>query len=275
MLTFTIKTIRVSINEWIRNREIRGIATFSVEDLRNDFAVSSNKGLKTELRRLVARGRILSVYRGFYVIIPVQYQLKGVVPANYYIDELMQYIGKSYYIGLLSAAAMHGAAHQRAMVTQVVTLEPRLKASNKNPLLDWNYRQVIPEGLIMTKNAEMGIMRYSGVELTAVDLIQFATHVGGYQRAATVLAELTEALDMIKMQNVLKYTTTATIQRLGYLLEYVLYEQEKADALFRMLKEQKGKWNMVRMSNDHTNHERANGNRWRVNMNIDIEIDDL
>lgn len=82
------------------------------------------------------------MYRGFYVVIPIQYQLQGIVPPNYYIDELMTHVGKPYYVGLLSAAAMYGAAHQRPMLTQVMTVEPRIKASEKNPLLPcssaWN-----------------------------------------------------------------------------------------------------------------------------------------
>lgn len=265
----------MNVNEWIRNREIRGGTTFSVEELRHAFAESSAKGLKTELRRLVSKRRIQSVYRGFYVIIPVQYQLKGIVPPSYYIDELMQFINKPYYLGLLSAATLHGAAHQRVMATQIVTLGPRLKISGKNPLIDWNYRQVMPENLILTKNAEMGVVRYSCAELTAVDLVQFASHVGGYQRAATVLAELVDALDMSKMQQVMEYTTTATIQRLGYLLEFVLWEQEKAEVLFNLLKSYKERWNMIRMSNEYPMIDNSESNRWRMNMNIGIEIDDL
>jgi predicted transcriptional regulator of viral defense system len=33
----------------------------------------------------------------------------------------MQFLGHGYYIGFLSAAALHGAAHQSPMVMQVVT----------------------------------------------------------------------------------------------------------------------------------------------------------
>jgi len=47
------------------------------------------------------------------VIIPPHYASRGVVPPHYYIDRLMAHQNKPYYISLLSAAALLGAAHQR------------------------------------------------------------------------------------------------------------------------------------------------------------------
>ena len=265
---------KMNISEWIHSREIRGKSTFSVADVKDAFAERPSKNINTELSRQVSRGRVQSVYRGFYVIVPVQYQLKGVIPPAYYVDGLMEYVGKPYYLGLLSAASMHGATHQRAMKTQVMTVVPRIKESGKNSLLDWNYRQEIPEAFVMKKNAEIGTLRYSGPELTAVDLVQFASHVGGYQRVATVLAELMDSVDMEKMGELLRFTTVATIQRFGYLLEYVLSRQDQADALFQVLKTQ-GSWNSILLSNDRDRRVSAPANRWHVNGNIDIEVDDL
>ena len=265
---------KMNISDWIHSREIRGKATFSIVDVKDAFAERPSKSINTELSRQVSRGRVQSVYRGFYVIVPVQYQLKGVIPPVYYVDDLMDYVGKPYYVGLLSAAAMYGASHQRAMKTQVMTVVPRIKASGKKSLLDWSYRQEIPEAFVMKKNAEIGTLRYSGPELTAVDLVQFASHVGGYQRVATVLAEFADSVDVGKISGLVPFTTVATIQRLGYLLEYVLSRREQADALYQILKLQ-GAWNSILLSNDRVRRDGAQVNRWHVNGNIDIEVDDL
>lgn len=263
----------MNISEWVNNRELHGQMTFSLAEISSEFASMSPKGLKTEMARMVSRGRIQSVYRGFYVIVPVQYRLKGVIPPIYYIDELMQYLGRPYYVGLLSAAAMYGAGHQRAMQTQVVTIPPQLNVSGRNTLIDWNYRSTIPQDLLLTKNGEMGIIHYSSPELTAVDLIQFANHIGGYQRASTVLAELVESIDVKKIESMAPYTTIPTIQRMGYLLEYIVEEQEKADELFLILKSKKH-WNTV-LLNPQMPKIDAPSNRWHVNANTDIEIDEL
>ncbi len=265
----------MSLNDWIKEQEQRGITTFSFQQIRCVFQERSEKTLKTDINRLAVSKRIQNVYKGFYVIIPTQYRLKGIVPPNYYINELMEYLGKPYYVGLLSAAAIYGASHQRAMITQVVTIGPRPRISNKNTLLDWNYRQQIPSELIESRNAEMGRINYSSAELTAVDIIQFASNIGGYQRAATVLAELVDIIDISKMEKVLPYTTTTAMQRLGYILEFVLFEQDKADLLYDILKKRNGYFNAVLMSSERPALNDADSNRWRVNMNIDIEIDEL
>ena len=265
----------MSLNDWVKEQEQRGITTFSFQQIRCVFAERSEKTLRTDINRLISSKRIQNVYKGFYVIIPTQYRLKGVVPPTYYINELMEYIGKPYYVGLLSAAAIYGASHQRAMVTQIVTIGPRSRTSNKNSLLDWNYRQQIPSELIDSRNAEMGRINYSSAELTTVDIVQFASNIGGYQRAATVLAELVDVIDMSKMEGVLPYTTTTAMQRFGYLLEFVLFEQDKADQLYEMLKKRNGYFNAVMMSSEHPASNDKKSNRWRVNMNINIEIDEL
>ena len=37
----------------------------------------------------------------------------GVIPVEFYIDELMRYLIKTYYVGLYSGAMFQGAAHQQ------------------------------------------------------------------------------------------------------------------------------------------------------------------
>ena len=264
----------MTVSTFIREREIRGQVTFNLDEVKKATGLSA-RSVVMELQRQVARGRITIPYRGFYVVVPPQYALKGIVPPTYYIHELMKAVGKPYYVCLLSAAAFHGAAHQRAMQTQVMTVAPRIKPSGMNKQLDWNYRQQIPPELLLSRNTEMGIVLYSNAELTAVDLVQFAGHVGGFQRAATVLSELADAMDMSRMEQVFPYTTSATLQRLGYLLEFVLEEKEKADELFGLLKAACPNMKKVLLSNSVPVNNDAESNRWHVNGNIEIEIDEL
>jgi len=264
----------MTVSSYIREREIRGQVTFTLEEVKEATGLSA-RSVVTALQRQVAHGRIAIPYRGFYVIVPPQYALKGVVPPTYYIHELMKAVGKPYYLCLLSAAAFHGAGHQRAMQTQVMTVSPRIKPSGMNKQLDWSYRQQIPSELLLSRNTEMGIVLYSNAELTAVDLVQFAGHVGGFQRAATVLSELIDAMDISRIEQVFPYTSTATLQRLGYLLEFVLEEKDKADELYGLLKAACSNMKKVLLSNSEMVNNDAESNRWHVNGNIEIEIDEL
>jgi hypothetical protein len=89
-----------------------------------------------------------------------------------------------------------------------------------------------------------------------------------------VLAELMDSVNMEKVVDLLPFTTVATLQRFGYLLEFVLLRQNQADMLFQILKKQ-GSWNSVLLCNEHDRREGVPVNRWHVNGNIDIEVDDL
>lgn len=69
----------------------------------------SNEALQQAARRLAARKRLVSPRRGFYVIVPIEYRTAGAPPPAWFIDDLMTFQGRPYYVGLLSAAALHGA----------------------------------------------------------------------------------------------------------------------------------------------------------------------
>lgn len=263
------------LEDWIRHRELTGLVTFSSAEVTQAFCDMSDISLKRAILRAIASGRIQSARSGFYVIVPPQYALKGVVPASYYLDAMMRWMGKPYYACLLTAAAFHGAGHQRAMQTQVMTVPPKAHSSQKNLQIQWNYRQQIPEELLQKTNAEMGVILYSNPELTAVDLIQYANHIGGYQRAATVLAELANAMNMKRMTAVFPYAQSATLQRLGYLLEFVIEEKDAADTLYSLCSEQIKRLHTVKMNSQLPRKEGSDRNRWRVNMNIDIDIDEI
>ena len=264
----------MTVSEFIREREIRGQVTFPLNEVKEATGLSA-KSVITELQRQASRGRITIPYRGFYVVVPPQYALKGIVPPTYYIHALMKVVGKPYYVCLLSAAAFHGAAHQRAMQTQVMTIAPRIKPSGMNAQLNWNYRQQIPQGLLLSRNTEMGVVRYSNAELTAVDLVQFAGHVGGIQRAATVLSELSETIDIAKMEKVFPYTTTATLQRFGYLLEFVLDKHEQADKLYELLRAAHPHLKNIMLSHAAPDNPNVTENRWHITGNVEIELDEI
>ena len=84
-----------TLSDWIEYKEIRGYYTFTKEDIERQFPAASKVYIKTALHRLVARSRIISPWRNFYVIIPVEYSLKGIIPPVFYMNQLMAYLDKS------------------------------------------------------------------------------------------------------------------------------------------------------------------------------------
>src|SRR5690606_38651429 len=101
-----------NIREYVSSLAARGRYLFSSDDVQDSLGVSA-AAAKLALNRLAKRGRIASPARGFYVIVPPEYQKLGCLPADQFIPALMERLGLSYYAGLLTAAQYHGAAHHR------------------------------------------------------------------------------------------------------------------------------------------------------------------
>lgn len=277
IIIFAPKPFNMTLQKWIKDRAIHGFPTFSIEDVRETDMYSSEQILQNELYRLCSNKTIASVYRGFYVIIPVQYVLRGSVPATYYIDQLMAYLQKPYYVCMLSAAELLGAAHQRPQQFSVMTTFPKRRVvSTRNVIIDWFYREGLPEDALITKNTETGTIRISSPLLTAADLIQYQQHIGGLSRVATVLEELSEQID-IKSQfaPLATFVKKVVWQRLGYILEHVVEENELADELYDQIRNLPGSLMYMPLSTSTEDNTSERNSRWKVNINVQIEKDDL
>ena len=274
---FAPKLFVMTLQKWIKDRAIHGFPTFSIEDVRETGMYSSEQILQNELYRLCSNKTIASVYRGFYVIIPVQYVLRGSVPATYYIDQLMAYLSKPYYVCMLSAAELLGAAHQRPQQFSVMTTFPKRRVvSTRNVIIDWFYREVLPEDALITKNTETGTIRISNPLLTAADLVQYQQHVGGLSLVATILEELSEQIN-IKSQfaSLASFVKKVTWQRLGYILEHVVEENELADELYEQIRNLPGSLMYMPFSTSAEDNTSERNSRWKIKINVQIEKDDL
>ena len=277
IIIFAPKSFIMTLQKWIKDRAIHGFPTFSIEDVRETGMYSSEQILQNELYRLCSNKTIASVYRGFYVIIPVQYVLRGSVPATYYIDQLMAYLSKPYYVCMLSAAELLGAAHQRPQQFSVMTTFPKRRVvSTRNVIIDWFYREGLPEDALITKNTETGTIRISNPLLTAADLVQYQQHVGGLSRVATILEELSEQIN-IKSQfaSLASFVKKVTWQRLGYIFEHVVEENELADELYEQIRNLPGSIMYMPLSTSAEDNTSERNSRWKININVQIEKDDL
>ena len=275
-IIFAPKSIDMTLQKWIKDRAIHGYPTFSIEDVRNTGMYSSEQILQNELSRLCANKTIANVYRGFYVIFPVHYILRGSIPASYYIDQLMSYLGKPYYVCMLSAAEHLGAAHQRPQQFSVMTTFPKRRVvSTRNVTIDWFYRDRLPEEAFIIKNTETGTIRISNPLLTAADLIQYQQHVGGLSRVATILEELAEQIDICnQFRLIMSYVKTVTWQRLGYILEKIIDETTLADELYEQLYSKSVHMVYKPLSTSAEDNPSNRDSRWKININVQIETDD-
>ena len=266
----------MSISEWIENREMTGFPTFSYQEVRKMFPSLAIKTVSNELHRLCKNKRIQSVHKGFYTVVPIQFKDRGIVPPYNYISQLMAYLGKPYYISLLSAGVLHGAAHQRPQRLSIMTVLPRISFSKESTdHLFWSYRKRVPKALLCETNSDTGTILFSNAELTAIDLVQYSHFVGGLSAAATVIEELAENTDFEQYgDHLLKATTLPTIQRLGYILDEVLDNQVQSDALYRLMHPHVRELKYRPLTTKLPIESAKRNSKWKIIVNQEIEPDE-
>ena len=253
---------------WVDRLQSQGRYTFT----RSEAEVKTGRGLvavQSALRRLEGQGRIVSPRRGFYVVVPLEYAAAGSPPASWFIDDLMRYLGRPYYVGLLSAAAIHGAAHQQPMVFQVVTDKPTREMHAGRVALAFSMCSNIERMPVTEVKTETGTLRVATPETTAFDLVRYQAGAGHLNNAATVLAELAERIDANALVRIAPMVRLPDIQRLGYLLDLV-GENERASPLAKWLHAHRPR--AVRLRPGRGAKVKVD-KRWHVLPNEDLEVD--
>ena len=268
-----------NIRDWVEDLPKRGKITFSKEEVASQFLHLTNRNIQNTLNRLAEKKKIQSVWRGFWVVVPVEYGLKGVVDPIEYIAQLMNFLGQKYYIGLLSAAAIHGAAHQQPMELMLVTASNHLREKVKNDVrISFATKKNIPQQYLQQITVKSGYIPVSTPELTAIDLLLYIKNVGGINRVATVLSELAEVIDFEKISvDFFRYANTADIQRLGYLLE-ILGFIGIADLLFLKATEANLKFKKYPLCIKKQSIKLTDfpvDKKWKIIINEEIETDEL
>lgn len=266
-----------NLQEWVNSEMMRGRYIFTKEDVLALHLPISNQALQNNLNRLAERGVIMSPWQNFYVVIPIEYKLRGIVPPSFYIDRLMRFLGRDYYVSLLTAATLNGASHQKAMVFQVTVNGKPIRSGLKNGTqLEFTLRKNLPLDFTNRVKTQTGYMTVAGPEMTALDMVAEEQKIGGLSRAAEVLIELSEVFSWDESKlSLLNHYSRSTQQRLGYLLE-LIEEQQQADDLYTLIK-RTGKTlrkTPLKLSAPVVD-DMPIDRRWKIIENYKIEIDEI
>ena len=261
------------LDSFIDEQRANGKYSFTTEGLHSQLGVSEN-ALKKTLQRLKSQEIVVMVRRGFYVIVPPEYRVKGIIPNSLYVNDLMKFLNRDYYVGLLNAAAYHGAAHQQpqnySIITEGVALRP---IKNEKVSIHFYIKKSWNKNDVAKKKVDTGYINISSPELTALDLISYYNEIGGFSRVATVIEELKEVIQPKKLVETAKqYDEISVVQRLGYILECILYENELSNALYNYL-ESIGHYPVLLRPQRKKPESMITGNKWKIVPNVEIEAD--
>ena len=258
------------LEDFINKIRSVGRYSFSLAEVKTEFDLT-DKAINQNLYRLKSKQQIAQIRKGFYAIISSEFASHGMIPATLFIDDLMQSLNKPYYIGLLSAAALHGAAHQQPMEFFVVTEKPALR-NIRNSTLKINFftKKEWSEEDILQVKTDAGDINVSSPALTALDVMFYSNSIG-VNTAVTILQELVSEIKVGDMYKTAKrYPQITAIQRLGFLVEKVINNKKIAEALFKVLK---NKVYFTVLLSNRKNKEGLLDDKWKVIKNIKIESD--
>jgi predicted transcriptional regulator of viral defense system len=258
------------IADWVEDLPSEGRYTFTRQEAEKAAAGSSFVAVQTALRRLRQKGRIVSPRRGFHVVVPAEYRAAGSPPASWFIDDLMRHMGRPYYVGLLSAAALHGAGHQQPMVFQLLVDRaiPAMRVGRVS--LEFHASRSVRTTATLRIQTETGSMAVASPETTAFDLVRFPAASGYWSHIATVLAELADRIDPARLLEAAERSRPPDAQRLGFLLSLV-DEERLAEPLAGWLAGRRT--TVVRLRTDRSAEGCDVDPRWRLIANEEVEPD--
>jgi predicted transcriptional regulator of viral defense system len=222
--------------------------------------------------RLAKNTKIARIKNGFYTIVPPEFRQAKGLPPPYYIDALMKYVGQPYYIGVLSAASLHGASHQAPQETQVVTSKP-LKmieiGKNRIHFVTKKDIQLTPTVQIKTPT---GFMQSSSRAATIVDLLRYVRIAGHLDNVTTVLAELIEDLNIAELMKIAKNEIElSNFQRLGFLLDKFSLSKTISRELSALISKRKPGYVFLRPDKREGVIEK--NHKWNILVNTEVEPD--
>ena len=223
--------------------------------------------------RLAKETELALVKEGFYIIIPPQHFSLGCLPADWFIDDLMTYLGQPYYISLLSAATYYGATHQQPQRFQVITNKQTRSISVGSITVDFIVKKNMSDIGINQRNSYTGHINLSNPELTMIDICDYPKHAGYIHNMAQVIADLVDSVNKDIFSGLLQKLKikTTVLQRLGYLLD-LTENKTLAEIVHHYLSHRKP-INYIWLVPGESLDVLEKNERWKININEEVELD--
>jgi predicted transcriptional regulator of viral defense system len=263
-----VKSKKNAVHAWLDELQASGRYTFTADEQQR----AGPGAERTSLWRAQREGRLAQLRTGFFVIIPPEYRAVGAPPAPWFIDELMRFEEQPYYVGLLSAASLHGASAQAVQEFQVVvpvTLRP-IRAGRLR--IHFIQRSDHDRAITERRQTPTGAMQISTPEQTVLDVARYPIVAGGWDNVAAVVRDLAPSIDPKKLVAAARaQDDVRSIQRLGYLLEQFAEAEEPARALATSLVRRAPRYVALDPRAGAENAERDE--RWHLLVNRTMEPD--
>lgn len=256
--------------KYIDSLTAKGKISFTVKQYCDALKVSYKAAINS-FEHLRQSKEIASPNKGYYLILTPEFRQQGCLPAELFIDDLMQHWNMNYYVSLLSAALYHGAAHQQPQMFQVMLNNKKEDIHCGNILIEFIQNNQMINTPTQQLKTRTGYFKISTPEATAMDMMKYMRQSGGIGRIATVLDELSESMSAIALsQLAMQSKEQAWKHRLGYILDK-LGHIKLAKTLYGTL--DKKPVNIIPLVPYTSITGAARDKKWHIAINANIESD--
>ena len=270
-----------TLEQYLDDQLAGGRLYFTKNEAMSALGITAD-AFKSASARLMKKDRLISPWRGFYLILRPEDRSSGAPDPVLWIDLLMKYLKLDYRISLLRAAAFHGSSHQVAMVIQVMVSKQirdfelgrhriqfiylRPSAFSKTNQPDW----------LQQLKSETGYAKVAGIELTLLDSARYFHKAGGINSVAQVVHDLGDKADVRKLVKAADCYENSSVRRLGYLLQHFGHDKQ-AKALLPFVKKAKSMKDLdpsVTPISEDLPCMSEPDSVWMLRVNTSVEIDE-
>lgn len=204
---------------FIDKRLAMGRVAFSLEKLTEESGLSA---IAARFQLLRLRGKVVRVSprQPFFLIVSPEHRSIGAPPANWWLQDYFNWLGRPYYLALQSAASAFGSNPQALQVTQVMTDRPCRMIKIGRIQVQFFVKRGIERTPTKQPDGAVAPLLISIPEATVYDLIRYATSIGGIERAAETIRPLLPLLRVRELRRVLNAESESGVtQRLGFVME--------------------------------------------------------
>jgi len=266
-----VRTVATRTLDLLDDLVAHGRAAITTADAADVLGIPQDQ-VRVRMHRYVRQGRVIAPARGLWVPVPPQHRVYGALPGLQMIDLLMVHLGRDYYVGWLSAAEVHGAAHQAPQALQVAVSAPVPDRTFGRVRLQFATRARVADVPREQAAVATGLVWVASPATTALDLVDDPDRSGGLSNAATVIAELAddEKLTDDALAHAAAHFPITTVRRLGRLLD-AFDLPALTGGLERLASEHRRA--PITALDRHRAPDGPVDHRWRVAVNTEIDPD--
>lgn len=203
----------------LEERQAHGKLVSALDELARDAGLS-RLAARRQFERLKPKAVQLPGRPSLLLTVPPEDRPRGAPPVVAWLHDYMQHRALHYYVGLLSAAALHGSSSQVPMTMQVIVPEPVRACEVGRLRIEFITKRRADRTPLSILPGLAAPMNVSTPAATLLDLVAFSRRIGGMARVLEIVEGLKPKLTAHDLRDaLLGGTPISVMQRTGYLLE--------------------------------------------------------